>query len=204
MKTLLVFIALCLSLSLAAQNAAEVRTKYNKVDVPAVEVSYDYSKELVDKALTDYLLQNFKRKKSSRGFDLYENAFWPAVAEQPISVFTKVTGGKNSSTITMLIATASMVFYSSTDNKTYIDNLKVFLNGFEPELAKAQLNQNITEQTDEVKKVEDKITKNLKEANKLKSDKEKLEKDIVNNAKELEELNKKLEEEKNKLEKVKN
>jgi hypothetical protein len=204
MKTLLVSIVLFLSLTVSAQNAVEIRTKYNKVDVPAVEASFDYSKELVDKALSDYLIQNFKKKKSSRGYDLYENAFWPAVAEQPISVFTRVTGGKNSSTITMLISTASMAFYSSTDNKTYIDNLKVFLNGFGTELAKAQLNQNINEQTDEVKKVEDKISKNLKEANRLKSDKEKLEKDIVNNAKELEELNKKLQEEKNKLEKVKN
>ena len=203
MKTLLVSLALFLSLTLAAQNAIEVKTKYNKVEVPAVEASYNYSKDLVDKALGDYLIQNFKKKKSSKGYNLYENVVWSAIANQPISVFTKVTGSKNSSTITMLIATTSMAFYSSVENSTYIDNLKIFLNGFGTELAKAQLSQEINVQTDEVKKVEDKISKNIKEANRLKSDKEKIEKDIVNNARELEDLNKKLEEEKKKLERVK-
>ena len=204
MKTLLVSLALFLSLTLAAQNAIEVKTKYNKVEVPAVEASYNYSKDLVDKALGDYLIQNFKKKKFSKGYNLYENVVWSAIADQPISVFTKVTGSKNSSTITMLIATASMAFYSSVENSTYINNLKIFLNGFGTELAKAQLSQEINVQTDEVKKVEDKISKNIKEANRLKSDKEKIEKDIVNNARELEDLNKKLEEEKKKLERVKN
>ena len=204
MKTLLVSLALFLSLTLAAQNAIEVKTKYNKVEVPAVEASYNYSKDLVDKALGDYLIQNFKKKKSSKGYNLYENVVWSAIADQPISVFTKVTGSKNSSTITMLIATASMAFYSSVENSAYINNLKIFLNGFGTELAKAQLSQEINVQTDEVKKVEDKISKNIKEANRLKSDKEKIEKDIENNARELEDLNKKLKEEKKKLERVEN
>ena len=204
MKTLLIFIAICLGYSATAQNAKEVTTKYNRVDVPAVEATYKNSKEVVETALNDYLIKNFKRKKSSKGYNFYENVSWVEISDQPLSVFTKVSGGKNSSTVTVLISTPSMAFYSSLGNATYIENLKTFLNNFEAQINGAQQVQDVNMQADEVKKIEDKISKNKREASKLQSDKEKLEKDIVNNAKELEELNKKLQEEKNKLEKVKN
>lgn len=135
---------------------------------------------------------------------MYENVSWPLVSDLPLSVFSKVEGGRRSATITMLISTPTMAFYSSLGNANYMENLKAFLNGFEKDIAKEQQGQDIAQQTDEIKKVEDKISKNQKQAAKLQSDKEKLEKDIADNLKELESLNQDLQKEKDKLEKVKN
>ena len=204
MKTLILIISVLFATIANAQDIKEVSTKYNRVAVPGVEATYKYSKDVVEKALNNYLENTLKKSKSSKGYNAYENVTWIQVSDQPLSAFTKVEGGKNSATITMLISTPTMAFYSSLGNSDYINNLRTFLGGFESEIAKVQKEQDISLQSDEVKKIEDKITKNQKDASKLQSEKEKIEKEIANNAKDLEDLNKKLQEEKDKLEKVKN
>ncbi len=204
MKKIIVLIALLFSYVANAQDVREVTTKYNRVAVPGVEASYKYSKDVVETALDNYLEKALKKSKSSKGYDVYENVSWADVSDQPLSVFTKVDGNKNSATITMLISTPTMAFYSSLGNPDYMDNLKSFLSKFDSEIAKVQKEQDIAAQMDEVRKIEDRISRNQKDASRLQSEKEKIEKEIVNNAKDLEDLNKKLQEEKDKLEKVKN
>ena len=204
MKILILIFAV-FSISIAyGQDVQEVTTRYNKTAVPGVQAKYNNSKEVVETALKSYLDKTLKKSKSSKGYDLYENVSWTEISDMPISAFAKVEGGKSSATVTMLISTPTMAFYSSLGNSTYINNLKTFLTNFSNEVSVVQKKQDVTIQGDEVKKIEDKIQKNQREASRLQSDKEKIEKDLVNNAKELEDLNKKLQEEKDKLEKIKN
>lgn len=204
MKIFTIIFAL-FSISIAyGQDVQEVTTRYNKTAVPGVQAKYNNSKEVVETALKSYLDKTLKKSKSSKGYDLYENVSWTEISDMPISAFAKVEGGKSSATVTMLISTTTMAFYSSLGNSTYINNLKTFLTNFSNEVSVVQKKQDVTIQGDEVKKVEDKISRNQKDATRLLSEKEKLEKEIVNNAKDLEDLNKKLQEEKDKLEKVKN
>lgn len=204
MKKLILIISVLFATIANAQDIKEVSTKYNRVAVPGVEASFKYSKDVVETALNNYLEKTLKKSKSSKGYNIYENVSWTEVSDPPLSAFTKVDGDKNASTVTMLISTPTMAFYSSLSNSNYMDNLKSFLSKFESEIAKVQKEQDIAAQMDEVKKIEDKISRNQKDASKLQSEKEKIEKDIINNAKDLEDLNKKLQEEKDKLEKVKN
>lgn len=45
-----------------AQNAKQVATKYNKVEVPGVEATYNNSRDVVETALSNY----FNKKKSKK------------------------------------------------------------------------------------------------------------------------------------------
>lgn len=62
MKILLLIIAFSTSYSVSAQNAKEISTKYNRVVVPGVEITFRNSKDVVKSALNDYLEKELKEK----------------------------------------------------------------------------------------------------------------------------------------------
>jgi hypothetical protein len=174
--------ALCTGMTAQAQNAHEASVKFNKTNQNAVVADYSQPAEVVEAALKDRLeKEGLGKLKTAKGFLACNGVQWSTVSSDKIDVYFKVEGGKDKSSIQVLVSKGYDNFISSGSDSKTIDNVKGFLNSFMKHASAYQLSLNIKEQEEVTRKAEKAYAGTLESSKELLAQKEKLEKKIIEN-----------------------
>lgn len=180
-----------------AQDVRETTINYNKGNYSGVIADYNYSKDLVTKALDKRLKNaNLGKSKTSSKFTTYSGVTWMDISPDKLDVYYKISGKKNKSTVEFLISKGYDNYINSTTDAAAIQNLRNFLASLDKDIRAIQHENNLSAQNDAIKKAE----KELKSARSSVSN---LEKDLDNARKNVEKKQKALDEAQKKLDQMK-
>lgn len=180
-----------------AQDVRETTISYNKGNFSGVIADYNYSKDLVTKALDKRLKDaNLGKSKTSSKFTTYAGVTWMDISPDKLDVYYKVSGKKNKSTVEFLISKGYDNYINSTTDASAIQNLRNFLASLDKDIRAIQHENNLSAQNDAIKKAE----KELKSAQSSVSN---LEKDLDNARKNVEKKQKALDDAQKKLDQMK-
>lgn len=180
-----------------AQGVRETSISFNKGSYSGVIADYNYSKDLVTKALEKRMKDaNLGKSKSTSKFVSYIGVNWMEISPDKLDVYYKVSGKKNKSNVEFLISKGYDNYINSTTDATAIQNLRNFLASLEKDIKAIQHENNMTAQSNEIKKAE----KELKSAQNSVSN---IEKDLENARKNAEKKQVALDDAKKKLEQMK-
>ncbi|MBR3980672.1 MAG: hypothetical protein IKJ98_05880 [Bacteroidales bacterium] len=171
MKKLVLLVVSCISLCglVNAQAVVETKTSLNKVDVPALAMTMDYSKKIMEEAVNKHFKDNKLKGKSSSGVMLYSKITYSEMCVKNTDVYTKVDGSSKTSTIYIMVQRENGNFVVPGDEE--VACIKDFLNKLSEEVVALDLKYQIEEQ----KKV---YEKSVKDYDKLVSKKEDLQKQL--------------------------
>ena len=161
--------SLCLCGVVNAQAVMETKTALNKVDVPAIALTMDYSKKIMEEAVNKHFKDDKLKGKSSSGVMLYSKITYSEMCVRNTDVYTKVDGSNKTSTVYIMVQRDNGNFVVSGDEE--VACIKEFLNKLSEEVVALDLKYQIDEQ----KKV---YEKSVKEYDKLVSKKEDLQKQL--------------------------
>lgn len=180
-----------------AQDVRETSISFNKGSYSGVMADYNYSKDLVVKALEKRMKDaNLGKSKTTSKFTSYTGVNWMEVSPDKLDVYYKVSGKKNKSNVEFLISKGYDNYINSTTDATAIQNLRNFLASLEKDIKVILHENNLDAQNDAVKKAE----KELKSAQNSVSN---IEKDLENARKNAEKKQQALDDAKKKLEQMK-
>ena len=171
MKKLVLSIACSLFLYgvVNAQAIVETKTSLNKVDVPALALTMDYSKKIMEEAVNKHFKDDKLKGKSSSGVMLYSKITYSEMCVRNTDVYTKVDGSSKTSTVYIMVQRENGNFVVPGDEE--VACIKEFLNKLSEEVVALDLKYQIDEQ----KKV---YEKSVKDYDKLVSKKEDLQKQL--------------------------
>lgn len=185
-KLILSLIALITLYTTAKAQAGEVRTTFNKTEQPAIAAEYGYDADLVDKAITDDLRQRgFGKGKSSKGYTLYQGINFNDISPDKIDLYYKVERkskkDKDRTIITVLVSKGYDNFITSATEAKLVEATIKYVNGLQPKFVSNNLEQQIKDQEDLVKKEEKKANNLGDDGTDLEKKKRKIEEDIATN-----------------------
>ncbi len=184
-KVIIVFLALftfCKSFS----QARITTTEYQKTPQPSIEVEMPFSEKTVTKAIDDKLQKLGYKGKESKGFMTYKGVKMAELGPDTYDLYFKTERKsrkeKDITVVTMLVSTGYDKFVSD-GNSSVLGNAKNFLDSQFVMVEAFELEQQVTDQDNEVKKADKKMASLTEEAEELQKKKKKLEKDIEENLK---------------------
>lgn len=180
-----------------AQDVRETSISFNKGSYSGVMADYNYSKDLVTKALEKRMKDaNLGKSKSTSKFISYIGVNWMEISPDKLDIYYKVSGKKNKSNVEFLLSKGYDNYINSTTDAVAVQNLRNFLAGLEKDIKAIQHENNMIAQSNEIKKAE----KELKSAQNSVSN---IEKDLENARKNAEKKQLALDDAKKKLEQMK-
>lgn len=180
-----------------AQDVRETSISFNKGSYSGVMADYNYSKDIVTKALEKRMKDaNLGKSKTTSKFVSYTGVNWMEVSPDKLDVYYKVSGKKNKSNVEFLISKGYDNYINSTTDASAIQNLRNFLASLEKDIKVILHENNLDAQNDAIKKAE----KELKSAQNSVSN---IEKDLENARKNAEKKQQALDDAKKKLEQMK-
>ncbi len=208
MKKILITLAVSLSSYLTKAQAVEAQVTYNKVNQPAVTAEFITDIDIAEKVVAEDLkTRGFGKGKSSKGFTLYQAINFTEISADKIDLYVKTEKKskkeKDKSIITILISKGYDNFVSSTTEPKMIAAVVNYLNGLKPKFETGNLEVQIKDQEDIIKKEEKKSNNLIDDGTDLEKKKRKIEDDIINNKKEQEKQKVEVEKQKQILETLK-
>lgn len=174
------------SLSLSAQSHI-TSVEYQKIKRDAIVNEIPFPEKLVANAIKDTLEKLGYRGKDSKGYTVYKGVKLEALGKSEydlyFSIDSKGRKDKDISIVTLMISKGFDDFAAEKSDETLIGNAKEYLDNLRNLIAVYDLEQQITEQDDVVKKNEKRSTSLVEEADDLQKQKKKLEKKIEENKK---------------------
>ena len=162
--------------SAIAQQITETTASFNKEEKPAVALTMEFSKKMMDEAVTNHFKADKQKAKAANGMMLYQKMTYAGLCVKDCDVYTKIDGSNKNSTLYIFIQRENGNFVVPGDNE--IPCIKDFLKKISAEVVALDLQYQIEEQT----KVYEKA---VKEYDKLVSKKEDLQKELRNTEKEI-------------------
>ena len=195
--------ALAVIVSFTATAQSETGTaSFNKSAESAVIYNIPYSEEAVSNGLENKMSKWGKPKKA-KGYLMYRNVLITDISNEPVTLYfgveKKSSKDNGNSTITMLIANEHDRFYKADENAELFNKAKEFLNSFKEPVEAANLELQINEQDDVVKKQYKKLKKLRDDGIDYEKQKKKLEEKIAQNIKDVEQQEKDLSTQKEQL-----
>lgn len=208
MKNTLLLTACFFCAVIARSQSVEGTTEYNKAKQPAILCEFPYPADMVENTISDDLKQKgFGKGKSSKSFQLYQAINFNDISGDKIDLYVKVEKKsrkeKDISTVTVLVSKGYDNFISGATDASIMQNAMAYINGLKPKLEKTNLELQIAEQEDLVKKEEKKYKNLQNDADDLQKEKKKIEDNIEDNKKALEKQRDEVEKQKLVLESIK-
>lgn len=166
--------------------AVETKTAYNKVDQPCIMSEYAYDADFVEKVITDDLKQRgFGKGKTSKGYNLYQAINFAELGTDKMDLYLKVEKKgkkeKDRTVVTLLLSKGYDNFMSSTTDANTLQNAINYLNNLKPKFDANNLDVQIKDQEELVRKEEKKYTSLQDDATDLEKKKRKIEDNITDN-----------------------
>jgi hypothetical protein len=161
---------------------------YQKSEVPALQIEIPYPSKTVDKAIDDMMSKMGYNGKGDRDYTVYKDVKAGQISSTDaydlyFETDRKSRGEKNITTVTFLISPAYGKFVSDSTNPTVVENGKQFLNNLVAIVTAYDLEQQISDQQDIVKKADKKLNNLVDDGNDLAKKEKKIEDDIQQNSK---------------------
>ncbi|MDB5275996.1 MAG: hypothetical protein JWR61_951 [Ferruginibacter sp.] len=176
--------AICLT-SFAQSRVATA--DYQKTKQPGIETDVPFSEKTITSSLEDYFQKLGYKGKDTKGYMTYRGVHLPQLGPGSYDLYFKADRKsrkeKDACTVTMLISGGFDKFIGDTTNAALIDSAKNYLNGLTVRVAAYDLEQQIVDQEDAVKKAAKSLSSLTETADDLQKKKSKLENDIAENIK---------------------
>ena len=183
-QLLLIFIACsiyCVTFSQARYSTVE----YSKQMKPAIVADVPFPEKTISGAIEDKLGKMGYKSTSSKGFTVYKGVRMQELGSDLYDLYFMVDRvsrkDKGNSTVTMMVSKGFETFVSDSSDSKLIDNAKNYLNNFRETVAAYDLELQIADQDDAVKKADKKYLNLVDEGNDLQKKKRKLEDQIAQN-----------------------
>ncbi len=194
MKSVLILFITFLFYCNATAQAHLVTTEYQKTKQSAIEMEMPYTEKVVSDAIEDKMGKMGFKAKSNKGFMVYKGVRIAELGAGTYDLYFKTDRKsrkeKDMTIVTMMLSEGPEKFVSDpevlTNAKNFLDSQVVAIEAFDLEVQ-------VTDQDNAVKKGDKKMSKLIDDANDLQKKKAKIEKDIEDNLKEQENQRKELE-----------
>jgi hypothetical protein len=178
----------CLLLSagfLMAQQLTVGAASIAKVERPAVIASYNMPAEIVKDALADKLKRSSisKGSKVKGGFRAYRGVNIPEISDDKIDVYTRVTGKKNTSTLSFAVSRGYDNFVSPENDAETMEKMKTYVAGMVNNVNIAKIKTDIASQAKVLNKAEKAESTAVKKGKSLESEMKSLESKLEANKK---------------------
>jgi hypothetical protein len=172
------------SLQLLAQ-ARYTTAEYQKVMRPAVVNDLPFAEKTVTSAIENKMGQMGYKGKSTKGYTLFSGVRLPELGPESYDLYFMVDRvsrkDKGNSTVTLLVSRGFDNFVSDSADAVLINNAKTYLNNLRDMVAAYDLELQIADQEDVLKKADKKYTGLVDDGADLQKKKRKLEEQIVEN-----------------------
>jgi hypothetical protein len=186
MKRMFVLICLLLSCTVIFAQARTTTAEYQKSMQPALEIEVPYAEKTVSRSLIESMENKGYKSKESKGFITFKSVKLPELGVQEYDLYFKVDRksrkDKETSILTMLIASGLEKFISESDNPELFENAKKMLSEQTSITAALDLELQIKEQKEILKKEDKKLASLVSDSVSLQKKKVRLEEEIVENA----------------------
>jgi hypothetical protein len=205
MKKIGLFVLSLLSVCIVSAQARLSTTSYQKAMQPAVEIELPYAEKTVKQAVENKMQQKGYKGKDTKGFTMYQGVRLPELSNDAYDLYFKIDQkNKKSNTILyLLLSSGYEKFVGEADNPELIANAKKFLEHLMEVVGSHDLELQIKDQEEAVKKAEKKLAGLVEDGEDMKKKKAKLEKDMEDNAKKIEEQQKEAEKQRQIMETLK-
>lgn len=183
-------ITLLLSLCITVISFGQARTgtaDYQKVSRAAILNDMPFPAKTVENALIDNFLKKGYKSSSSKGFTVFKGVRLTELGPDSYDLYFSAERvsrrDKDNSTLTLLISKGFDAFINEADDATLITNAVAYMNGLRDIVAAYDLEQQIADQENAVKKAEKKDSNLKDETEDLQKKKSKIESDIARNIK---------------------
>ena len=171
----------------AYAQAHTVTVEYQKISREALQNEISYPEKTIGNAIEESMAKLGFKGKSSKGFTVYKGVSLPELGSVScdlyFSVDRKSKKEKETSTITLMLSKGDDNFITASSDEALIAKAKDYLNNLWDMVAVYDLEQQITEQQDLVKKNEKKMINLAEDAVDLEKKRKKTESDIEDNKK---------------------
>lgn len=186
-KISILAIAFALIFTSATAQSVVSKVEYNKVLQSAVTCEYPFTPDVVEGAITAKFKSSGYSSKSTKGYDLYRMAKLPELGNESYDLYMKVERKskreKDKAVVTLLLSTGFEKFVNDTTGTAILAKAQEYLNGLFPVIAAYDLELQIADQEELVKKADKKYSSAVDEGESLEKKKKKLEDDIADNIK---------------------
>ncbi len=162
-------------------------TEYNKSVKPAVSIELPFPDETVSGAIKDSLNKMGYKSKDAKDFFVFKGVKMATLGTETYDLYFNVDRksrkDKDHSTVTMMVSKGYENFISDATDPSVIANAKTFLNSLLGTVEAYDLELQITDQDNSVKKANKKLADLVKNNEDLKKKKASIEQDIVDNEK---------------------
>ncbi len=182
----IVFLALAsFACSVTMAQSRYTTAEYQKIARPAVANEIPFPEKTVSNAIEDKMGKMGYKGKSSKGFTVYSGVRLPELGNEAYDLYYMIDKvsrkDKGTSTVSLMISKGFDNFVSDSSDAAVIANAKTYLNNLRDMVAAYDLELQIVDQEDAIKKADKKYTNLVDEATDLQKKKRKLEDQITDN-----------------------
>ncbi len=183
-KFSLSFIAVSTALFSLAQ-ARYTSTEFQKVMRPAVVADIPFPEKTISNAIEDKMSKSGYKGKSVKSFTMYPGVHLNELGSGNYDLYFMVDRvsrkDKGNSTVTLMLSKGFDAFVSDSSDATVVESAKTYLNNLRDMVAAYDLEMQISEQDDVIKKTDKKYNNLVDDGTDLQKKKRKIEEQIVEN-----------------------
>ena len=156
---------------------------YQKTVQPALEIEIPFTEKIVSKAIDDKMQKMGYKGKDSKGYLTYKGVHLAELGPDAYDLYFGTERKKDFTIVTMMISSGYEKFIGDTTNAPVVNNAKTFLNSLTNIVAAFDLEQQIGEQENILKKAYKRLTNLAEDGQGLQRKKAKLEQELQDNLK---------------------
>jgi hypothetical protein len=183
-KLILLFFAVGIYVAGFSQAISTI-AQYQKTQQPALQVEIPFPSKTVDKAVDDKFSKLGYKGSSDKDYTVYKGARLQEISTDPYDLYfksdRKSRDQKDVTVLTLLISSGYQKFIGDSTNLTLINNAKLFLDSLVNTVAAYDLEQQISDQQNVVKKAGKKLSDLSDNGQDLAKKQKKLQQDIADN-----------------------
>ena len=207
MKSFLTLLLISIATVSVKAQARTGSVEYQNVARAAILNEMPFPSGTIDDAIKDKFSKMGYKASSSKGFTVFKAVKLPELGPDNYDLYftsERISRkDKNNSTVTLLISKGFDAFADETNDAQLIENGKTYLNNLREIVAAYDLEQQIANQENEIKKAEKKSNNLIDEGNDLQKRLKKINEDIQTNIKDQADQVKEVERQKQALENLK-
>ncbi len=147
--------------------ARYVFIKYKDAQRPSVVHEFPFPEKTVAKAIDDKMEKSGYKGKESKGFVVYRGVSLSELGSQPLDMYFKIDGKRENTTVNLMLSKGNENFVTELDDASTINSAKTFMDSLASGIAAFDLEQQIANQENDLKKAEKKYQKLVNDADDL-------------------------------------
>lgn len=163
--------------------ARYVFIEFKDVQRPSVVHEFSFPEKTVARAIDEKMQKLGYKGKESKGFIVYNGVTLSELGSQPLDMYFKINGKRENTTVNLMLSKGNENFVSELDDASTINRAKSFMDSLAAGIEAYDLEQQIANQENDLKKAEKKYEKLVNDADDLQKAKKRIENNIEENLK---------------------